>query len=272
MIKLFDLLQMQEPRLKPSLVKVHLAVWNGEDDPFSVYLSGKFDEWQKEQTQKNFEREYIVSLIQLEGSNRWMFAGAYKSYGCKPIQGSNNYLYEIEVMQSLEDLSGRLSVSFKRSGRASYLVAENWIDSMLVEGLLPEKVVVNNFRGYKQSLISKNTLDIIVKQKIESWYSALSNVSGIYLITDAKTGDLYVGSATGGEGIWQRWCDYSKNGHGDNKELRALLKKNGKNYSVNFQYSILEIGDTHASAHDIRERESYWKKVLCSKDHGNNDN
>jgi hypothetical protein len=92
------------------------------------------------------------------------------------------------------------------------------------------------------------------------------------LITDTKTGKLYVGSATGEGGIWSRWSDYSKNGHGGNKELIKILKDEGAEYSDNFQYSVLEIADTHSSKDDVLERESYWKNVLCSRDFGYNAN
>ena len=115
-------------------------------------------------------------------------------------------------------------------------------------------------------------MDIIVSQQIESWKAALSNIAGVYLITDIGTGKLYVGSATGQNGIWQRWCEYSDNGHGGNKELSALLKEKGSKYSKNFQYSILEIADTHASTDDVLNRESHWKNILCSKNHGYNGN
>ena len=38
----------------------------------------------------------------------------------------------------------------------------------------------------------------------------------------------------------------------------------------NFQYSILEIADTHASDDDILDRESYWMKVLKTREFGLN--
>ena len=132
--------------------------------------------------------------------------------------------------------------------------------------------MVNEFSGYQHSLISKEHLDIIVSQQVDSWKSALSSVSGVYLITDRSNGNLYVGSATGEGGIWQRWTEYSINGHGGNKELVELLRKKGSEYSNNFQYSVLEISDNHADKNSIIAREQYWKQVLCSKTHGYNAN
>jgi hypothetical protein len=54
--------------------------------------------------------------------------------------------------------------------------------------------------------------------------------------------------------------------------LVALLSEKGEEYSDSFQYSVLEIADTHASVNDVLVREKYWKDVLCSREHGYNAN
>jgi hypothetical protein len=175
-------------------------------------------------------------------------------------------------MKRLDDLTGKLIVSFERSGMQSYLNAENLNSEMRVLELMPKKMTVRKFVGYNKVIISKKELELIIDQSIESWKGALSNVSGIYLITDTKTGKLYEGSATGEGGIWSRWSEYSKNGHGGNKELIKILKDEGAEYSDNFQYSVLEIADTHSNDKDVLKREIYWKNVLCSRDFGYNAN
>jgi len=100
----------------------------------------------------------------------------------------------------------------------------------------------------------------------------MSNVAGIYIIVDNETGKQYVGCAYGGEGIWQRWASYAKNGHGGNKELKALLKEKGQEYVRNFQYSILEVCDINSNDDHIFSREAHWKNVLLSRDFGYNIN
>jgi len=271
-MKLFELLSLKNGEVLPESSKVHLAVWNGEDNPLDVYLAGEFEDWQTWQSKRNFERSHIVSLIQLSGTDRWLFVGGYKSIECEHIAEHNCFQYSTSEIESLNELAGRLIVSFKRSGRNSYLLAENWYENMLVSEILPKKMVVEDFKGYRNTSLSKANLDLITKQSLDSWRSALSAVSGVYLITDTATGKLYVGSATGEYGIWQRWCDYSNSGHGGNKELKDLLKVEGNEYSSNFQYSILEIADTYGSTDSVIERESYWKNVLCSREYGYNSN
>lgn len=271
-MELFELLGLKQDGLLPENSKIHLAVWNGKENPLNVYLAGDFEEWQTWQSKKNFERENIISLIQLPATDKWLFAGAYKSNECNLIESEKYYKYETSEIKSLTEFSGRIVVDFIRSGRNSYLLAENWAESIVVTEIYPKRMVVGNFKSYSNTSISKDKLDLVVNQNLESWRSALSAVSGVYLITDTHTGKLYVGSATSEGGIWQRWCDYSSSGHGGNKELVALLKIEGEQYSSYFQYTILEIADTHTSANSVLERESYWKGVLSSKTHGYNAN
>lgn len=271
-MNLFSLISLDYPALELNSTKIHLAVWNGEHNPLDVYLKGNFKDWQQWQTKRNFERKYIISLIQLGGESRWLYAGCYKTAGCEYSNKHKCYIYKTQEIEELNKYSGRLIINFQRTGRQSYLLAENWSSLVNVTEMLPRKVEIEAFQGYNQSIITKSKLDIIIKNNIESWRSALECVSGVYLITDTITGKLYVGSATGVGGIWQRWCQYSFTGHGGNRDLRALLKEKGKDYSSNFQYTVLEIADTHTSHTKILEREAYWKKVLCSKEHGYNAN
>jgi hypothetical protein len=173
----------------------------------------------------------------------------------------------------VDELDGRLIVRFERSGRAPYLLAENLKKPIEVVELRPEKIRVAEFPGYSSTMLTKQHLDIVVRQTIESWRSALADVAGVYVIADRHAGKLYVGSANGAEGIWNRWCDYSRMGHGGNRELKDLLNREGASYAENFQFGVLEIADTHASAADILRRESHWKELLLTRaPHGHNAN
>lgn len=269
---IFDLLKLNTPLIKSENCKIHLAVRSGSGDPLELYLSGKFEEWQSWQSKKNFERKYIISLLKLPGKDKWLFAGVYESESNEYIEDEKCYKYKTKVIEDNHELSGRLIVTFERPGRQSYLSAENWDKKIYINEFKPQKIVIEEFSDYNKVLLTKSKLDLIVSQNIPSWEGALSNVSGVYIITDKATGRIYVGSATGESGIWQRWCEYSENGHGGNIELIALLKEKGSSYCSNFQYSILEIADTHSSSIDVLDRESHWKNILCSKVHGYNAN
>ena len=271
-MQLFQLLHAVDDQLVPERCKLHLAGWDGEVDPLEEYLAGRFDEWQPGQSNRNFQRDYVVSLIALPRASNWLFVGAYESLGCKGPDQRGFFRYDLRKRESTKELDGRLVVWFERPGRQSYLLCEKWDQALRVAEIRPDKLRVAEFPGYSWAMLTKQHLDIVVRQHIESWRVALSNVAGVYVIADRHTGNLYVGSANSGEGIWSRWCDYSATGHGGNRELRELLRKEGDTYAENFQFGILEIADTHASTQDVLDRESYWKGLLLTREHGYNAN
>jgi hypothetical protein len=269
-MKLFDILKLELPVLKPEECKLHLATVNvTQEDPLDVFLAGNFAEWQSWQNHKNFNRRYIVSLIKMQEHSKWLFAGVHFKQGCRFIKSEQGYHYQTEEVPELTALTGRLIIKFSRRGRNPYRIAENWAEQLHVSELKPRRLAIEEFSGFTKVLLPKPKLDIIVVQEIESWKSALASVAGVYLITDTKTGRHYVGSAYGEGGIWARWKSYSESGHGHNKVLKNLLKKQRTDYGHNFQFSILETADTNASKDDVLEREAHWKNVLCSREsHG----
>ncbi len=268
-MQLFDIIHIAAPEITPDKAKVHLACWNHYDNPLDVFFDGGFEKWQARQTARNFNRPYIISLIAM-GGGRWLFAGVYESLGCSDKKIGNCYQYETKLIQTTEEFTGRLIVAYARASRASYRKADTISDQLIVSEIKPERLTIQEFAGYSNVCVSKAQLDTIIRQQISSWKAALSHVAGVYLITDTSDGRLYVGSATGNEGLWSRWSEYSRSGHGGNKELKALLKENGIEHASCFQYSILETADTHASYQDVIDREVHWKDVLDSRLHGLN--
>lgn len=269
-VPIVDLLKITDPGVNPSQTKIHLAGWNGKEHPLDVYLDGKFEEWQRWQSRRNFERPVVLSLIQYQTTNRWLFAGLFDSHGSEPHGGM--FYYDLRERSGGQPFRGRLVVEFTRPGRNAYLDAEKWISTLILFQVLPQAHTIADFPGYRAVDLSKQTLDLIVRLAPSSWRTALSNVAGVYLISDTKTGKLYVGSATGEGGIWQRWCDYSRTGHGDNVLLRKIVNEEGIGRAKDFRFSILEIADIHESEAAVRIRESHWKRVLLSRDHGMNAN
>jgi len=266
MIGLIDCLKAAGTAVNLDSLKIHLACWNGHEYPIDVYYAGRFKEWQEWQTRRNFNCEHVLGLIDL-GQPNWLFAGAYKVLGSKQ-NADGGYKYSTQLLPGQEDMIGRIIVYHKRT-RQSYIWYQPATALPIIE-IRREKLTIEEFPGYNSVILSHSKLKIIVEQRIPSWEAALANVKGIYLITDTATGRHYVGKASGEVGIWQRWCSYAKNGHGGNVELRKLLDSIGHDQMRNFQYSILEIADTHASDKDILKRESYWMNALRSRGLGLN--
>ena len=247
-------------------LKIHLACWNGRLHPLDEYYAGRFKEWQEWQGRQHFRCAQLVSLIDL-GQCEWLFAGAYRILNCKK-DPRGLFKYSTKLLPKQEELIGRITVHHKRT-RNSRIWHKPEVELPIIE-ISREKRTIEDFLGYNSVIVNHSHLKIITSQKIASWHGALANIKGVYLITDTTTGRHYVGKASGQSGIWQRWCAYAENGHGGTKELRALLKQMGDAHMAHFQYSILEIADSHASDEDILARESYWMKALRTRQHGLN--
>lgn len=262
---------MHVPDFEAQQSKIHLATHNGTENPLDVYLSGNFEAWQRNQTRRNFGRKFVISLISLPLPNTWLFAGLHTSG--QPTQIENKtFEYPLVAVEACQSLNGRLVLQFERNGRQAYLDTETWAANIEVKELRPTRLAIADFPGYKAVHITKEQLDLIVREQLPEWRSALASVAGVYLISDSKTGRHYVGSATGENGIWGRWCEYAKNGHGGNVGIRTIMLELGSDHIRNLRYSILEIADTHASQTEILQRESHWKKVLLTREYGLNEN
>lgn len=271
-MQIFSLLSLLDANITPERTKIHLATFNGEEHPLDVYLAGRFDEWQRWQTRRNFDREFVLSLIDIRATNQWLFAGVHLSAEPAPKPDGGEYRYPLVELASCAELNGRLVAHFERPGRQAYLNGEAWAENLRMSEIKPIKLSIREFPGFRNVDLTLDELQLITSQSIASWRSALSSVAGIYLISDAESGKLYVGQACGEGGIWQRWVAYAGTGHGGNVELKQLLQSEGASRASSFRFSILEIADIHESDQDINGREAHWKRVLLSRDHGLNSN
>ena len=266
MLKLVDLIQLSGVEL--GHYKIHCAV----DDkrsmwrPLEQYFSGTFEWGQARQNSENFKCDRILSLINLSNSQKWLYVGVYRVGDVKWDARNNWFLYQLDRVNGLHHLDGRVVVDFKKTFRASYLKGENFGEHLIVDSIREEPMSVANFPGFNSVLLTFDMLRSIIRQDNPSWKTALSNVAGVYVIADRQSGWQYVGSAYGGVGIWQRWAEYAKTGHGGNVELRKLLRDEGSEYAGNFQFSLVEVCDINASEDFIISRETHWKNVLLSRD------
>jgi hypothetical protein len=211
----------------------------------------------------------------MPNKKQWLFVGAYDSLKSRPINDPttrNRFRYDYRRLEEFKELEGRLVIDFHRTDRPTYRHLYNCIDRMSVAKILETPLTIGAFPGFKAVEISFRELKIITRDRIQSWEAALSSVAGVYLISDRVHQMLYVGSATGESGIWGRWCDYAKGGHGGNKLLKALKSTKGDLFTDGFHFSILEIADKHTGTEQMRERENDWKRRLLTRDSGLNGN
>ena len=255
----------------PNNYKLHFAIGpKDKKEPLYAFWKNEFKEWQEWQSRKNFERPLIVSLIYYN-NNEWLFAGIYKVLGRK--RKDDHLEYITKLTNQHESLIGRLIIKYPKSFRAVYVKLEKYLEDLELSEILKTPSSFQKFPGYQNTSISFSLLSAIVEKNELSWQTALKNMKGVYLITDCKTGKLYVGSAYGEYAIWSRWKNYIAHGHGGNVGLIELISEKGKVYAEKyFQFSILEVFKLNRDDEDIIQRETYWKKVLKSKDFGYNKN
>lgn len=252
--------------------KIHFAIGdksNNKIEPLIAFRNGTFKEWQESQNKKNFEREYIISLIYYK-AHQWLFGGVYKSNGCK--RKGQKYFYDTTLIENQKDLIGRVIIKYKKLFRQSYPLLETCFAELIVGEILDKPSMIDEFPGYNNVNIDYEVLKTIVNTQESTWKNALSIMKGIYLITDKSNGKHYVGSATGEDRLWNRWSNYVNNGHGNNTSLREIIENNSIEYAKNFKFSILEIAGMNIAEDLILQREAFWKEILLSKEFGYNNN
>ena len=269
MIKLIDLFKNAGVYL--GTYKIHCATGK-EDPPLHAFFEGRFKAWQEYQNQQNFRCDEIVSLIHLE-EDRWLFAGIYQVLGVKHRKNGDKSWYEYGTREiaGLSHLVGRVVVQFRKRFIAAYLIGPKYIDNLLVAEIRDKRMRIADFPGYNAVNLPYRLLRTVVRKNMPQWKGALSNVGGVYLVTDVHTGKLFVGSAHSGDTIWHQWVSFAISGHADIRSLQRLLSRETGDYQSNFRFSILEICDLKSGKDYVLAREEHWKQVLQSTPFGYND-
>ena len=257
-------------------VRVKFNIYNGYDDPLDLYKTNP-DEvnvtwflWHDDRRYFNVGQTAIC-LLKLRG-DQWLLTTIKKI--TRLLDVTDGVGYDAVEVKEYEQYFGRLVVEYHNPCRTMGRKYENVMDELEVVQILNEQYTGNEFPVYENVRLSYPLLKNIVDRQLPGWVDALRNQKAVYLITDTKTGKMYVGSATSQTGmLLQRWSSYAADGHGGNIELRELVKQQGLDYvKENFQYSILENYNARMDDEYILKRESWWKETLCTRTHGYNKN
>lgn len=178
---------------------------------------------------KNFVHEYTQiqpgNLKDLSSHKYWMVfisgkgtqARFYKMYEYKgkklltEHKPSDNYpgewvdtdmFYQLEETELFKDLENRLIIDWGKG-------VINWYYKGINEKpiIAIQNTVIKDFPGYDDLVISHDELENIVNDALgeyQNYRKELSDVVGVYLILDTKSGQQYIGSATGNDGILGR--------------------------------------------------------------------
>ena len=121
------------------------------------------------------------------------------------------------------------------------------------------------FPGFDSLVLTQAKLRTMISDPLYAhWRTALESVQGIYLITDSSDGRHYVGQTAGGQRILGRWSQYAYNGHGGNKELLSLFKRD-PNHAEHFIYSLLRVFGPSVDPDVIFAAEKHYKNALMSR-------
>lgn len=277
-ILLNDLLQLSQEDIERT--KVKLNSFNGSDDPIDEYkrdpdaLIKWWVLWRDPDKRPYFrEGNLALGLVRISG-DKWLFICVLEIDKLLSVPETGGTGYEAHEIDRLKKYSGRVIVKYHRNGRFIKRNYENVMNDLEVIEVLSDEYRDDHFPGYDNVRLPYAELKRIIDRDLPEWKAALSNQKGVYLITDTNTGKMYVGSATSSNGmLLQRWSDYVSNGHGGNKELRELVKREGFDYVKKyFVYSLLENYNGKVDDSLILKRESWWKETLLTRKFGYNRN
>jgi len=169
-------------------------------DLYNLYRSQRqeFLSYQNKQMKDIFNGvDYIASFIGEEGILS-RFIGIYKLIDRQKI-GDDHFEYKMEEVSGFEDLKERVIIKWENA-----ISWHQWIKNKMEVIQIHPGLHYKQFTDYFDFILDFRELKEIINNQYTDWKKVLSATKGIYLISDTKTGKLYVGSAYGEEGIWGR--------------------------------------------------------------------
>lgn len=277
-MNLFDILKMRgfDMQAKTKLLR-------HQDRRFDIeklFQGGLIEAYQSVQGQDLLSCDYVVAFVGRD-STKACFAGIWRVIRKldRPhlpyleifpypelFEGDQLSHYLLEEVPGFSDLTGRLVIEWGTATRAWH----QWLRDKPVVEILPLGRI-KPFPGYLDFVLSFDELKDMAMHSDSNriWHQMLASVAGIYLITDNQTGQHYVGSAYGKEGILGRWKTYVQNGHGGNTELQALLAID-VNRKKDFSYTVLRTLPTTLTQKEVIAKEQLYKLKLGSRVYGLN--
>ncbi|MEI2278019.1 GIY-YIG nuclease family protein [Paenarthrobacter ilicis] len=225
----------------------------------------------------NPPRLWVILIA--DGKNRSRLWGTFENHGELEHQrtGACRY-FDLRPVDFLAPLKDRLVVDWDnpRSWHRS-ASSESAARMQVVEIADRDKIP---FPGFDGVLLTHHQLQEMVSEpRYTDWRAALSEVQGIYLITDSSNGKQYVGKADGSERIFGRWTSYARDGHGGNIALLELAfasvgdsKKVRTDHARHFVFSLLRVFGPSTPSSEVNAAESHYKAALMTRKFGLNRN
>ncbi|OLT42367.1 excinuclease ABC subunit C [Serinicoccus sp. CNJ-927] len=217
---------------------------------------------------------YWVAFV-ADGQSRSRLWGSFENLGEREDERTeHNRFWSLRPVGLLAGLEGRLVIDWSSPltwNRAATRAADLPVIEIADRDAVP-------FPGFDRVLLPFHELqDMVEDSRYAQWRTALSEVQGIYLITDSSTGKQYVGKADGAERILGRWGSYARDGHGGNVGLRSLMELDPQadvtvGQARHLVFSLLRVFGPSTSSSEVDAAESHYKEALLTREFGLNRN
>ena len=275
-ILLNDILQISKDDIPNTRIKFN--IYNGYTDPLELYKENPEQvntTWFLWHDSRRYFHSGQTAICFLRLSpDTWLLTTIKHIIKELDVGTDGGVGYEAEEVDTYKKYFGRIIIKYHNTNKSMGRTFESVMQELEVLEVLNDKFTGDEFPGYENVRLTYSQLKNIIDRQTPGWTPALENQKAVYLITDTKTGRLYVGSATAQYGmLLQRWSEYVSNGHGGNVGLKEIVATNGFDYvKENFQYSILENYNARMDDAYILKREAWWKDTLKTREFGLNKN
>jgi hypothetical protein len=203
-----------------------------------------------------------------DGKSRSRFYRAYENRGeADAERTAQDRFYNLQPSGLLASLEGRLVIDWSAD-------TINWAKPGRAAGAFKVVEIADRdavpFPGFDQVSLTHAELRLVTNDpRYAAWRTALQAVQGIYVISDASNGKLYVGQADGRERILGRWSDYALTGHGGNKRLREVLDADPEQVNQ-WTWSIVRVFGSSEPPDAVDKAEQHFMQTLRTRAFGYN--
>lgn len=235
------------------------------------YHRDLFDKYQSEQHQRTFKNiKYIVVFLGGDSTTARLL-GVYEIMNSQQSPYAKDLvLLDLRQVPEFKFMEEKVIIDWGKSTVSWHQYYSQIKEVLRIDEGLTKDNGTPLFKSYMDVILNYEQLNLVLED--DEWKDKLTALNCIYLITDKSNGKCYVGSTYNNKGIYGRWSEYAKTGHGGNVMLKELIKKNPIYHKQYFQWSILKTLPLEITKPEAIEQETIWKKKLLTLIHGYNEN
>ncbi len=248
------LVRHQDRRANKDLTPYKL--WSQYPDAFMKYQSRQSLRSARELSRS----KYWAVFVAAPPRNETLFVGLYQVISQEKVESGvvdsvsirgkkeeEHICYDLKLCSELSEFRGKLVIEWGK-GFLKWVQRADYQDKGVLE--VRQKQSEERFVGYLAFFTRLSEIDALPNRRIER----LREAKGVYLLTCPKTGESYVGSATGEGGFHSRWTQHAAKG-GDAVRFK-------KREPSDLQVCILEVAGSGMIEDEIINAEYRWIEKL----------